>query len=147
LRAALVLDQARVIQRQCAAQLGLDDGLQSGVIHSAIAAHGRLQFFWVDLRVLAAGQVDRARGEVDREGDHPRDDIEQQADGVEDHDGRVHSAAALDLAATVGVENAAAGGQLGQQGGDQDAANQTRRYAHGDLLRGSRNYTRQMPNH
>jgi hypothetical protein len=36
---------------------------------------------------------------------------------------------------------------LSQQAADQHGANQTRRNAHGNLLRGSRNYTRQMPNH
>lgn len=141
-----MLDQTWVIQRQCAAELGLNDGLQLEVVDCAVSAHRRYKLLRIDLRLIAAWQVNRARGEVHAERDHAGDDVEQQADGVEYHDGRVHSTAALNLAATIRVENTAARGQLRQQRGNQNTANQTGWNAHGDLLIRSRNYTRQMPN-
>ena len=141
-----MLDQAWIIQRQCAAELGLNDGLQLEVVDRAVSAHRRFKFLRIDLRLIAAWQVDRARGEVHAERDHAGDDVEQQAYGVEYHDGGVHSTAALNLATTIRVENTAARGQLRQQRGNQNTANQTGWNAHGDLLIRSRNYTRQMPN-
>jgi hypothetical protein len=141
-----VLDKAWVIQRQRAAELGLNDGLQLEVVDRAVRTDRRYELLRIDLRLIAAWQVDRARGEVHAERDHAGDDVEQQAYGVEYHDGGVHSTAALNLATTIRVENTAARGQLRQQRGNQNTANQTGWNAHGDLLIRSRNYTRQMPN-
>lgn len=58
-------------------------------------------------------------------------DIKQQADGIGDGDGRVDFA--LDLPASIGVEQGAAGGQLAEEGDGQDGADTTELRAHKHL--------------
>ncbi len=71
LHAALVLDQAWVIQGETAPKFAFQDGLQLAVVDFTVGADGLLQFFRRDLRGLARLQVDGPGGEVDAEGDQP----------------------------------------------------------------------------
>jgi hypothetical protein len=132
LHAALVLDQARIIQGEVAPQFAFQNGLQFTVVDFTVGADGLLEFLRGDLRGFARLQVDGSGGEVDAKGNQPRNDIEQQANGVQYHHHRIDLA--VDLAAPVGKEDRAAGGELGQQGGHQNAANETVGNAHGNLL-------------
>ncbi len=136
--AAAVPDQARIVQRQAAAGLVFDDGLQAQHVDLAIGTDGFVQRLGRHAVVLI-GEIDGAGGEVDAEGDQPGDDIEQQPDRIQRGDGGVDLA--VDLPPAVGVEQRAAGGQLGEQGDGQHAADDTGTSTHRDLHGKWRNYT------
>src|SRR5690606_23513139 len=67
LEAAAVLDQTRLVQRQAAAGLLLDDGLQAQGVDLAVGADGFLQFLRCHA-VVFVREVDGSGGEVDTEG-------------------------------------------------------------------------------
>jgi hypothetical protein len=71
LGAALVLDQAWIVQRQVAAQFSFENSLQLEVIDLAVGADGLFEFRRIDLGRLARFEVDRAGGEVDAKAIRP----------------------------------------------------------------------------
>lgn len=125
----VALDQPRVVQRQVAAQLGVQDGAQVAAVDPAVVADGFAQALRIDHGVVAAPrQVDGAGGEVDGEGDQSGDHEEQDADAVEHGDRRVDPPA--DLSASFGVEQGAAGAELGEQRGGETGTDDSRIQAH-----------------
>lgn len=120
-----MLNQARVIQREILAQLAFENSLQLVIIDLTVRADGLLELGRIDLRGVARFEINRASGEVDGKRDQPGDDVEEQAHGIEHGNRRVNLA--VDLTATVRVENRTARGDLREQGGDQYTADQAKR--------------------
>src|SRR5690606_11707247 len=117
-----VLNLNCLLHRQVDTQIPRQYSLELQRVHRTLVIKRLAQTFRSQ-EIARVGEVDGTGGKVHRKGHQTGDDIEQQAEAIENGHAGIDLAA--DLPAPLGIENGAAGGELGDQGSAQQDAGQS----------------------